>query len=60
MIHFIKKNENKIIGNSAQCSIEYGISCVRQYDPFLKKIERNCVYVWKMREANSCQSVVLW
>jgi hypothetical protein len=21
MVHFIKKNENKIIGNSAQCSI---------------------------------------
>jgi hypothetical protein len=60
MVHFIKKNENKIIGNDAQCSIEYGISCVSHYDPFLKKVERNFVCVWKMRETNSCQSVVLW
>jgi hypothetical protein len=60
MVLFIKKNENKIIGNNSQCSIEYGISCVSHYDPFLRKIERNYVYVWKMRETNSCQSLVLW
>jgi hypothetical protein len=59
MVHFIQKNENKI-GNNAQCCIEYGISCVNHYDPFLKKMEGNCMYVWKVREINSCQSVVLW
>jgi hypothetical protein len=59
MVHFIKKNENKIIGNNAYCSTEYRISCVSHYDPDLKKMERNCVHVWKMGETNSCQSVVL-
>jgi len=58
--YFIKKNKKKIITNNAQFSIEDGISCVSHYDPFLKKVERNCVYVWKMRETNSCESVVLW
>jgi len=53
VVHFIKKKENKIIGNNAQCFIEYGISYVSHYDLFLKKMERNCVCVWKMRESNS-------
>jgi hypothetical protein len=38
VVHFIKKNGNKIIGNNnAQCSIEYEVSCVSHHDSSSKR-----------------------
>jgi len=60
MIHFVKKIEREMRGSiKVNVPISVKMLCVRCHDPFLKKMQGNCVYDWKMRYRKSCHSAVL-